>query len=280
MVARRVHKVYFTSIAFKGDDTIKAKDVVIPHTYAQAMALPQADRWADTMKSEVNSLVGSDIWDLVNPLEHPNATIVAGRWVYTVKADSEGLPARFKSCWVARGFTQRFGIDYDETYASMTKPATMKIMLALVARLDIECKQYDLITAFLNALIEKHTIFVEMPHGFKQYHGNVQIICLLKRALYGLKQSPLLWYEELIKFLLSMNLKLCISDPCLFIHPSGAYILVYVDDLLLIAKSLKLINKLASLLGARYAMKELGDISWFLRCYIIRDRKARKIWII
>jgi hypothetical protein len=63
-------------------------------------------------------------------------------------------------------------------------------------------------------------------------------------------------------------------------HPSGAYILVYVDDLLLMATSLKLIEKLASLLGARYVMKELGDVEWFLGCRIVRDRKACKIWIV
>jgi hypothetical protein len=92
--------------------------------------------------------------------------------VFTVKANSNGLPDRFKARWVARGFTQRYGIDYDDTYVSVTKPATVKIMLALVARLDMECKQYDLITAFLNALIEKHKIFVKMPHGFEEYTHN------------------------------------------------------------------------------------------------------------
>jgi hypothetical protein len=153
-------------------------------------------------------------------------------------------------------------------------------MLALVARLDMECKQYDLVTAFLNALIKKHRIFVEMPHGFEEYEGKMQKICLLRRALYGLKQSPLLWYEELTTFLRSIDLKPSINDPCLFIHPSGAFILVYVDDLLLMAKNLELINKLASLLSAKYAMKELGDVAWFLGCRIIRDRKARLIWIV
>ena len=153
-------------------------------------------------------------------------------------------------------------------------------MLAMVAKLDLECKQFDLITAFLNALIKKHKIFVEMPHGFEQYEGKVQKICLLKCALYGLKQSPLLWYEELAKFLRVMDLEPCIRDPCLFMHHSGAYILIYVDDLLLIAKSLELINKLASLLSAKFAMKELGDVAWFLGCRIVRDRKKRKIWMV
>jgi transposase InsO family protein len=280
VIAHRIHKVYFTSIAYKGTDLPLAKDIVIPQSYAEAISSPQADNWKAAMLSEVSSLTGNDTWDLVNPLDHPNATIVAGRWVFTVKANSEGLPDRFKARWVARGFTQRYGIDYDDTYASVTKPATVKIMLALVARLDMECKQYDLVTAFLNALIKKHRIFVEMPHGFEEYEGKMQKICLLRRALYGLKQSPLLWYEELTTFLQLMDLKPSINDPCLFTHASGAYILVYVDDLLIMAKSLELINKLASLISAKYAMKELGDVAWFLGCRIIRDRKARKIWIV
>lgn len=281
VIAQRIHKVYFTSVAFRGHDNMPlTKEMSIPQRYAEAISSPQADFWIAAMQSEVNSLLSNDTWNLVNPLDHPNATIVAGRWVYTVKADSEGQPVRFKARWVARGFTQRHGMDYDDTYASVTKPATVKIMLALVARLDMECKQYDLITAFLNALIRRHRIYVEMPHGFEQFHGKVQMICLLKRALYGLKQSPLLWYEELTRFLRSMDLKPCVSDPCLFMHPSGAYILIYVDDLLLMAKSLELVKSLASLLSAKYALKELGDAAWFLGCRIIRNRKARKIWIV
>jgi hypothetical protein len=274
--------VYFTSIAYKGTDLPLAKDIVIPQSYAEAVLSLQADRWKTAMQSEVSSLTDNDTWDLVDPLDHPSVTIVAGRWVFTVKANSKGLPDRFKARWVARGFTQRYGIDYDDTYASVTKPVTVKIMLALVVRLDMECKQYDLVTAFLNALIQKHKIFVEMPHGFEEYtqNGQTQKTCLLKRALYGLKQSPLLWYEELAKFLYTINLKLYLSDPCLFMHPSGAYILVYIDDLLLMATSLKLIEKLTTLLGAKYAMKELGDVKWFLGCHIIRDRKAYKIWIV
>jgi hypothetical protein len=124
------------------------------------------------MQSKVSSLIGNNIWDLVNRLDHQDVTILAGRWVFTVKANSKGLLDRFKARWVARGSTQRYGIDYDDTYASVIKVATVKIMLALVARLDIECKQYDLITAFLNALIEKHKIFVGMPHGFERYSHN------------------------------------------------------------------------------------------------------------
>ena len=100
-------------------------------------------------------------------------------------------------------------MDYKDTYASVTKLATVKIIIALAAKLNLECKQFDLVTAFLNALIKKYKIYVEMPHGFEDYaEDGIQLVCLLLQALYGLKQSPLLWYEELTDFLRSISLEL------------------------------------------------------------------------
>jgi hypothetical protein len=96
-ITQRIHKVYFTSITFKGNDLPLAKDIVIPQSYAEAISSLQADHWKAAMQSEVSSLIGNDTWDLVNLLDYPNVTIVAGRWVFTVKANSEGLPDRFKT---------------------------------------------------------------------------------------------------------------------------------------------------------------------------------------
>jgi hypothetical protein len=125
-----------------------------------------------------------------------------------VKADANGCPVRFKARWVARGFTQRYGVDYEDTYASVTKPGTVKIMLALAAKLNLECKQFNLVTAFLNALIKRYKIYIEILHGFEDYvEDGTQLVCFLLRALYGLKQSPLLWYKELTAFLRSIGLK-------------------------------------------------------------------------
>jgi hypothetical protein len=95
---------------------------------------------------------------------------------------------------VARGFTQIAGIDYDETYATVTKPVSIRILMAIVAHYNLECKQYDIITAFLNAIIGDRKIYVEQPHGFEvDNHNNSQpLVCLVLRALYSLKQSPLL----------------------------------------------------------------------------------------
>jgi hypothetical protein len=219
----------------------------------------------------------------VQQIEVPqDANIIKGRWVFSVKADANGCPVRFKARWVARGFTQRHGVDYEDTYASVTKPATVKIMLALTAKLNLECKQFDLVTAFLNALIKKFKIYVEMPHGFEDYaEDGTQLVCFLLRALYGLKQSPLLWYEELTAFLRSVSLEPIQSDPCLFIDRiSSSFIVIYVGDLLIFAKTVTIVDRLAALLSKKFPLKELGDVLWFLGCRIIRNRIQRKIWIV
>jgi hypothetical protein len=153
-------------------------------------------------------------------------------------------------------------------------------MLSIVAAKDLECQQFDIITAFLNAFVRKYKIFIKQPHGFEE-SGNETLVCLLLRALYGLKQSPLLWYDELTAFLRSIGLAPTISDPCLFVHlDTNAYVLIYVDDLLIIATTIAIVDQIAMLLGQRYSLKKLGNVSWFLGCRIIRDRKARKIWIL
>jgi hypothetical protein len=227
------------------------------------------------MQSEVDSLKANNTWQPVHLMEVPqDANIIKGRWVFSVKADANGRPVRFKARWVARGFTQRHGVDYEDTYASVTKPATVKIMLALAAKLNLECKQFDLVTAFLNALIKKYKIYVEIPYGFEDYaEDGTQLVCLLLRALYGLKQSPLLWHEELTAFLRSISLELIQSDPCLFIdRTSGSFILIYVDDLLMFAKTVTAINKLAAILSKKFPLKELRDVLWFLGYRIIRNR--------
>jgi len=282
-LVRRLHQVYMTSVVGNvglQPSNLSVQDIAIPKTYAEAIASPQSEEWLAAMEEEVQSLRSNSTWRSVHPMQMPHkANIIAGRWVYTIKADADGKPIRFKARWVARGFTQKHGVDYDDTYASVTKPATVKIMLALAAKFDLECKQFDLVTAFLNALIKKYEIYVEMPHGFEEYGTDgTQHICLLQRALYGLKQSPLLWYEELTTFLRSIGCRPLQGDPCLFVHSAtGASILIYVDDLLVFAKSDAIVDQIAGLLAKKFRMKALGDVTWFLGCRIIRDRSQRKV---
>ena len=154
-----------------------------------------------------------------------------------------GFQIKTRGRWIVKGYTQQKGIDYDETYAAVTKATTLKLLMAMIAHYNLEAKQYNIMTAFLYAKIKDHEIYVEQPHGFQETGDHV---CLLKKALYGLKQSPLLWFEELTKFLISEGYIPLKQDPCIFQHRADELIIaVYVDDLIAISTSSEVIKKAA-----------------------------------
>jgi hypothetical protein len=97
------------------------------------------------------------------------AILIKGRWVFKIKFDVNRKPERFKARWVVRGFTHKAGIYYDETYTAMVKPVLLKVMLVLVAHYGYECKQYDIVTVFLNVVMDGYQIYVELPYGFEDH---------------------------------------------------------------------------------------------------------------
>ena len=255
---------------------INATENRVPRTFGEAMAAPQAEEWRKACQAEIDSLTENKVWRLVPP-PTDGSTVIRGRWVFTIKTDVDGRPCRFKARWVARGFTQRPGIDYEETYAAVTRPLSLKVIMALVAHYDLECRQYDVITAFLNAVLRDRSIYVEQPHGFER--GNK--VCLLLKALYGLKQSPLLWYQEFARYLRAARFAPLWSDNCVFIQKeTGAIVVIYVDDLLIVSRSGELVNTVAGALRRQFKMRELGDVAFFLGCRIVRDRTLRKLWLV
>jgi hypothetical protein len=147
------------------------------------MRYPQASHWLKACQTEVDSLRKNKARKLIELPE--GATTVKGKWVFKLKLDKNGGIACYKARWVARGFTQIVGIDHDETYAAVAKPVSIRMLMAIVAHYNLECKQYDITTAFLNAMIGDRKIYVEQPHGFEvDNHNNSQPhVCLLLRAL-------------------------------------------------------------------------------------------------
>lgn len=273
---RPLHTALMASIRYPHTlDEPRQEDIVIPQTYAEAIVSPQAAKWKAAAHAEFKSLIDNGTWRL---MEKPQGvTVVKGRWVFTIKRTASGEIARYKARWVARGFTQQHGVDYDDTYAAVTKPSTVRMLFSLVAHYDLPCKQFDLLTAFLNASMGGHVVYVEQPHGFEEGDN----VCLLLRALYGLKQAPLLWHRELTKFLESVHFVPLWSDACLFKHKdSGAIIIIYVDDLVITARTEDEIEVVANLLGNQFKLKALGDVHYYLGCRIIRNRTIRKLWIV
>jgi hypothetical protein len=173
------------------------------------MGQQDSTRWLQVAKEEFASLIDNNTWDLVKPPHHQK--VLPGKWVFRYKRGISGKILRYKARWVAKGYEQQFGIDYDQTFASVVKPMSYKTLFAIAASLDLEIEQMDVKTAFLYGLVEED-IYVQQPTGFGDNSGRV---CKLNKALYRLKQSPRVWYKTLSEFLVSKGFKAVDADNCL-----------------------------------------------------------------
>jgi hypothetical protein len=247
-----------------------AAEITEPRSVRQAKEEANWKAWLDSMKQELHSLETNKTWTLVP--RPGNRKVLGGKWVYKLKRGPNGEILRHKARWVVRGFEQEYGIDYNETFASVVKPMSYKALFAVAAALDLEIHQMDVKTAFLYGLVEEE-IYVEQPDELGDGSGRV---CRLNKALYGLKQSPRIWYETLSTFLETLGFKALTSDLGVFVK-SHMYIAVYVDDLLIAGPSKEEIGKVKESLSKRFEMTDLGECLFYLGMEIRRDRRNRVI---
>jgi transposase InsO family protein len=248
-------------------------DICEPETYAQAVQGPDQAAWKEAMDEEMRSLQQNGTWSLVDL--PPDRRALRGKWVYKLKRGPQGEIIRHKARWVVKGYEQEHGIDYDETFAAVVKPAAFRPIFALAAKHDLEIEQMDVKTAFLHGKIEE-TIYVEQPTGYEQ-QGKV---CLLRKGLYGLKQAPRMWYKTLHDFLVESGFHRTQADHSVFVTDAGInglIVTVYVDDLKIIGRDKQAIQRLKNALSERFDMTDLGPISYYLGMSVRRDRAARTI---
>ena len=157
---------------------------------------------------------------------------------------------RWKPRWVARGFTQRYGIDYTEMFSGVVRSAAFRGIFALAAYFDLGIEQLDVQTAFLHSDLEE-VIYAEQPHGFEEgprdKSGKPRLVWRVKKGLYGLKQSPRQWSKRFSAALLRRGFKPLTADSNIFIKGNfitGLTITVYVDDLKVIGKGIERIGAL------------------------------------
>ncbi|GJX37638.1 retrovirus-related pol polyprotein from transposon TNT 1-94 [Tanacetum coccineum] len=250
------------------------EDTHEPLTYQEAVACEDSSKWKAAMEEEMDSLRKNKTWELV---DHPaGKKLVSCKWLFKIKEGIEGVQRpRYKARLVARGFTQRAGIDYNEVFSPVVRHTSIRVILALTACKDYELEQLDVKTAFLHGNLEE-VIYMRQPPGYEQ--GNK--VCLLKKSLYGLKQSPRQWYRRFDEYMLSNGFKRSSYDSCVYYrsYAPGEYIylLLYVDDMLIACKSKAEIGSTKSLLKKEFDMKELGEAKKILGMEIVRDR-SRKI---
>jgi hypothetical protein len=215
------------------------------------------------MQAEFDALLRNGTWSLVD--RPPGARVITGKWVFKHKLRSDGTLERYKARWVVRGFNQRPGIDFGETFTPVVKPATIRSVLAVVASKQWPAHQLDVSNAFLHGDL-KERVYCQQPTGFAD-SARPTAVCELRRSLYGLRQAPRAWFTRFAQFVQTIGFQQARSDSSLFIFssPAGmAYLLLYVDDMILSASSTALLQQIIARLKSEFAVKDMGALSYFL----------------
>ena len=191
------------------------------------------------------------------------------------KKDGEQYKARL----VAKGFAQKEGIDYNEIFSPVVKHTSIRLLLAIVAQFDLELEQMDVRTAFLHGKLEEQ-IYMRQPEGYIQ-KGQEGMVCLLRKSLYGLKQSPRQWYKKFDSVMIRAGYSRCEYDSCVYFlqGKDPTYLLLYVDDMLIAARSKAQVQKVKAQLKREFDMKDLGEARKILGMEITRDRTADALWL-
>lgn len=244
-----------------------------PNTYKAAINDKNAPKWLKAMQIELDELARQNTWDLV-PLP-PGKNVIPGRWVLAIK-DIEPEPI-YKARWVAKGFHQRPGEDFNETYANTVNPVVYRLILAFAALSGWEIHQWDVKSAFPNANLTEE-VYVKQPTGFEQ-EGKEHLVCLLNKALYGLKQSAREWEHCLRALLKEIGIIYMPIDQSVYYSTEGIPIILitHVDDILALSPSVSRVSEVYNLLHSKITLKNMGEANTFLGIQILRDKKRKTI---
>ena len=201
-------------------------------------------------------------WDVV-PLP-PGKKAVGCKWVHAKKHHADGTLERYKSRLVARGFTQAYGIDYFETFSPVAKMETIRLLLAVAAHFHWVIGLFDLKNAFLHGDLTEE-VYMHQPPGYLL--GPPSTACRLQKSIYGLKQSPRMWFGRFTSVMKAEGYTQSNGDATLFFRhsPGGVSILaVYVDDMMLTGSDTVETTRLAAALAREFEIKALGQLRYFL----------------
>ena len=247
----------------------KACEIMEPRTIEDAFASDHAKEWKAAADSEYESLMKNETWELVELPQDREA--IGCKWVFKVKYTSNGEVERFKGRLVAKGYAQKHGIDYEETFSPVVRFSSIRALLAFGVQENMLIHQMDVVTAFLNGELSEE-IYMQQPDGYV-VPGKENLVCKLKKSLYGLKQSPRCWYNAFHTFIESIGFRQSAADPCVYIRlgDTTTIVAVYVDDLILLSRTTPEMQEVKKRLTERFMMKDMGKLHYCLGISICHD---------
>jgi hypothetical protein len=246
-----------------------------PRSFAEAMRQPDADEWFKAASEEIQSLMDNGTWELVKL--PPGRRAIGSRWVFKVKHNADGSVERYKGRLVAKGFSQRPGFEFSETFAPTAKWAALRAILALAALEDLELESVDISSAFLNGDLDTD-VYMQQPEGFEK--RGPDYVCRLLKSLYGLKQAGRMWYIKLDKILTEIGFTRVLCDHSIWVwNKAGVRIIVpvFVDDLTIASTSKESIQQVKDDLRKHFKLRDLGPTSFLLGVEVTRDRSTHTL---
>lgn len=248
----------------------------------EAISGPCSNEWMDATVTEFRNILAHNTWRMVK--RPKDRAVISSRLVLNTKIEPDGKMCRRKARLVARGFSQRPGIDFDQTYAPVARLESLRLMVALATKNKIRIHQLDIVSAYLNGRLEED-IFMEKPEMLEEIlkeiirrdgknsvsgkkamemlhdveHGNN--VCLLKKALYGLRQAWRQWHKRLDTVIRKLGLKPTNADPCVYVSTRGKtklMVLIYVDDILVCSQEENWIKEFNQGLEKEFDVKDIG----------------------
>ena len=166
-----------------GDDYIVYLVDDTPSTIEEAYSSPDADFWKEAIRSEMDSIMSNATWEVV---ERPyGCKPIGSKWVFKKKLRPDGTIERYKARLVIKGYSQKEGEDFFDTYSPVARLTTFRELLSLVVSYGLLVHQMDVKTSFLNGELDEE-IYMEQPAGFVA-NGQEGMVCKLLKSLYGLK---------------------------------------------------------------------------------------------
>ncbi|CAI7774934.1 unnamed protein product [Closterium sp. NIES-54] len=253
-----------------------ASDIPTSRSYAEAIEGPYSSQWQAAMDAEMASWKSTGTY--VDEVPPPGANIVSGMWIFRVKRPS-GSPPAFKARYVARGFSQRHGVDFFHTFSPTPKMTTLRVLLHVAAQRDYELHSLDFSTLFLQGSLHEENWLRRSPGFTGSFPAGTQ--WSLRRPVYGLRQAPREWHDTLRTTLAALGFAPSTADPSLFLRTDATlppfYVLVYVDDLVFATADTEALADVKSELQKRHTCTDLGELHSYPGLRITRDRAQRTI---
>jgi hypothetical protein len=257
-------------------DALMASDSV-PNHYEDAINSPEVEKWRVAMQDEYNSLIENNTWTIM-PCP-PGKKPIKSRWTFDIKPEANGIPPRYKARFVAKGFSQIPGRDFNETYASVVTHDTLRLFMSTAAAMDMDMTQLDVKTAFLYGHIDEE-IYIEQPLGFI-IPGRENEVCRLNKCIYGLKQASRVWNKHFSTFLKSQDFSVSKADPCLFIRRRGdetTILIIWVDDGIIASNKSECIDQFLANTRNTFQIRS-NQPGRVVGITITRERNKRRIFL-